>query len=293
MAKVKNRQIVSKIAMRSIASRKSRNLIAVLAIALTALLFTSLFTIGGSIIQKMEESTMRQVGTSYHAGYKYLTWEQYEKLQKDPEVRDISYRIAVASAENPELLEVPTEIGYYEDKNEGHMPREKYEITASSLTLDALGIPCESGQKVTLSFTVRGKKYQQEFILSGWYEGDPIMSVQPLCVSREYAEEVAPMPSYSFQEGDGSTSDISGRLMAEFNFRNSFNGEGKMAQLTARLGFENVPDGVNWAYMSSSFDPQTAVGILILLAIIILSGYLIIYNIFTLMYMEISGSTAF
>lgn len=53
MAKVKNRQIVSKIAMRSIASRKSRNLIAVLAIALTALLFTSLFTIGGSIIQKM------------------------------------------------------------------------------------------------------------------------------------------------------------------------------------------------------------------------------------------------
>ena len=97
MAKVKNRQIVSKIAMRSIASRKSRNLIAVLAIALTALLFTSLFTIGGSIIQKMEESTMRQVGTSYHAGYKYLTWEQYEKLQKDPEVRDISYRIAGAS----------------------------------------------------------------------------------------------------------------------------------------------------------------------------------------------------
>ena len=79
MAKVKNRQIVSKIAMRSIASRKSRNLIAVLAIALTALLFTSLFTIGGSIIQKMEESTMRQVGTSYYAGYKYLTWEQYEK----------------------------------------------------------------------------------------------------------------------------------------------------------------------------------------------------------------------
>ena len=290
MAKVKNRQIVSKIAMRSIASRKSRNLIAVLAIALTALLFTSLFTIGGSIIQKMEESTMRQVGTSYHAGYKYLTWEQYEKLQKDPEVRDISYRIAVASAENPELLEVPTEIVYYEVKNEGHMPREKYEITASSLTLDALGIPCESGQKVTLSFTVRGKKYQQEFILSGWYEGDPIMSVQPLCVSREYAEEVAPMPSYSFQEGDGSTSDISGRLMAEFNFRNSFNVEGKMAQLTARLGFENVPDGVNWAYMSSSFDPQTAVGILILLAIIILSGYLIIYNIF---YINVYGDIRF
>ncbi len=289
MANVKNRKIVTKIAMRSMKSRKTRNLIAVLAIALTALLFTSLFTIGGSIIQKLEEATMRQVGTSYHGGYKYLTWEQYEKLEKDPAVQDLSFRIAVSSADNPELLKVPTEIGYYEDENakhsfcypaEGHMPREKYEITASSLTLEALGIPCEVGQKVTLDFTVHGKKYQQEFILSGWYEGDPIMAVQPLCVSKEYAEEVAPMPSYSFQEGSGTTDDIAGRLMAEFNFRSSFNIEGKMEKLTARLGFENIPDGVNWAYMSSSFDPETAVGILVFLAVIMLSGYLIIYNIF-------------
>ena len=52
----------------------------------------------------------------------------------------------------------------------------------------------------------------------------------------------------------------------------------------------HTADGVNWAYMSSSFDPQTAVGILILLAIIILSGYLIIYNFF---YINVYGDIRF
>lgn len=299
MANVKNRKIITKIAMRSMASRKSRNLIAVLAIALTALLFTSLFTISGSIIQKMEEATMRQVGTSAHGGYKYLTWEQYEKLLSDPEIQDVSCRIAVASAENPELLKVPTEMGYYDDTaarngfcypTEGHMPEEKYEIVASSLTLKALGVPCETGARVPLEFTVRGKSFRQEFTLSGWYEGDAVMAVQPLCLSREYAEEAAPMPDYSFQEGSGTMEDAAGRVMADFNFSNSFNLEKKMEDLTSRLGFENVPDGVNWAYMTSSFDPETIAGVAVLLVIIILSGYLIIYNIF---YINVYGDIRF
>lgn len=52
MRKVKNKKVIRRIADQSLKSRKSRNLIAVLAIALTSILFTALFVVGGSIVQK-------------------------------------------------------------------------------------------------------------------------------------------------------------------------------------------------------------------------------------------------
>ena len=62
MRKVKNKKTVTKIALRSLKARGSRNLIAVCAIILTSVLFTALFTIGGSLVEKSQESTFRQVG---------------------------------------------------------------------------------------------------------------------------------------------------------------------------------------------------------------------------------------
>ena len=94
MRKVKNKKIIRRIADKSLKSRKSRNLIAVLAIALTSVLFTTLFVVGGSIIEKQQEATMRQVGGTAHAGYKYLTPEEYEIVKQDKKlksVEDFSY----------------------------------------------------------------------------------------------------------------------------------------------------------------------------------------------------------
>ena len=51
MRKVKNQKAIRRVADQTRKAAKSRNLIAVLAIALTALLFTSVFTIGGSIVE--------------------------------------------------------------------------------------------------------------------------------------------------------------------------------------------------------------------------------------------------
>ena len=43
--------------------------------------FTALFTVGGSMITTFQESTFRQIGTSAHGGYKYLSMEEYEKIK--------------------------------------------------------------------------------------------------------------------------------------------------------------------------------------------------------------------
>ena len=83
MRNVKNQQVIRRIADRTRKAGKSRNIIAVLAIALTTILFTTVFTVGGSIIEKHQRAVMREVGTSSHAGFKYLTQEENDKVRKD------------------------------------------------------------------------------------------------------------------------------------------------------------------------------------------------------------------
>ncbi len=299
MRKVKNQKAVTKIAMGSMKARKSKNVIAVLAIALTSVLFTALFTIGGAMIQKQQEANMRQVGGNAHAGYKYLTKEEYELLKGDPKIQDLSYRIILANAENKELRKLNTEISYYEDLDakmcfcypaEGTMPKEKYDLVASDLTLNALGVPCRIGQKVTLSFTVRGKAYTQEFTLCGWYRGDTVSMAQAACVSKEYVSEIAPTPTTSTKDAGMVSDDYAGRINADFNFKTSFNIQGQMDALTQWLGFEGISQGVNWAYLGVDLDLETAVFLIVMLAVILLSGYLIIYNIF---YMNVYSDIRF
>ncbi len=52
MNKIKNQKVVNRIADRTRKAGKGRNIIAVLAIALTTVLFTTLFTVGGSMVKK-------------------------------------------------------------------------------------------------------------------------------------------------------------------------------------------------------------------------------------------------
>ena len=87
------------------------------AILLTTIMFTTLFTISGGVLDTIQEQTSRQVGTSAHAGFKYLTWEQYEKIASDPEVKDISYNIFIGFGENPEFSKMHTEIRSVEVKD--------------------------------------------------------------------------------------------------------------------------------------------------------------------------------
>ena len=111
MNKVKNKKIVRKIADRTLQAKKSRNLIGILAIVLTSVLFTAVFTIGGSLVKKQQEETMRQVGGSAHAGYKYLTKKEYDIVKKDKKLKAVSGRIVVGDAVNEEFLKLPTETG--------------------------------------------------------------------------------------------------------------------------------------------------------------------------------------
>ncbi len=67
---VKNRKCIRKLSLKSLYANRRRNLIAIFAIALTTLLFTSMFTIALSLNASYETYQFRQVGGYAHGTFK-------------------------------------------------------------------------------------------------------------------------------------------------------------------------------------------------------------------------------
>ena len=66
MLKVNNKKTISRIALKSLKANKTRNIIAAMAIALTAILFTTLFTTGIGTLETFQKQTIRQSGGDGH-----------------------------------------------------------------------------------------------------------------------------------------------------------------------------------------------------------------------------------
>lgn len=291
MRKVRNQKVIKRLSQRILQSKRKKNIISFAAVLLTTVLFTSVFTVGGSLLKSNTESTMRQVGTSTHAGFKNFTWEEYEKVKEDSAVKDLSYNIFVGNTMNPELNRIQGEVRYFEPLDAKHSfsypttgktPEKENEAAMSTIVLDALNVPHKLGERISLQVMVHEEIITKEFILCGFWEGDSASMAQEILVSKEWSEKVAPLEEIPFYETDQTNH--SGYMNVEFNFSNSFDIEKKVQALMERCGFDagKVNAGVNWAYSFSSVDFNSIALIVVLLGIIMLSGYLIIYNIFYL-----------
>lgn len=292
MLHVKNKKIIQKLSARILASRRGKNLISVLAIMLTAVMFTSIFTIGGSMVKSSRENTMFQVGTKKHAGLERITWEQYEKVKKDTKIQDISYNIFVGSAVNPQLKNMSVEVRYKEAEDakttfcyptEGRMPEKEDEVAMSTVILDAFGLPHKTGETLELTLNVHNEEIKKTFTVCGLWEGNKALMAQTLLVSREFSDEVAPVETVPFAQNEqAAQTDYSGYMDVGFNFSSSWNLQKQADEFMERIGFDpdEVHCGVNWAYETSDIDPMSLVTLIGMALLIMLSGYLIIYNIF-------------
>ena len=299
MYNVDTGKIIRKIAKRTFKYNKTRNIIGLLAICLTAVLFTSVFNIGMSALNSLQQTTMRQVGTEAHGGFKYITKPQYEKLKSDLKVKDISYNVIVGIAENQELSKTYTEIRYTEEKSAkwsfsmptvGRLPEKETEVATTVQVLDALGIEHRLGEIISLEFTANGKKYKDNFILCGFWSVDDVTLANQAFVSYEYANRVAPIWN-EVPEKFGEKSFEAGSINPSLWFSHSFNIEQQMQELKDRCGFDkNITEGVNWAYAASEVDGATVFLIAGILFLIMFSAYLIIYNIF---YISVSRDIRF
>jgi len=295
---VKNRKCIRKLSWRSLWASRKRNIIAIIAIALTALLFTSLFTIVMSINSSYEMYTFRQVGGYCHGTFKEVTEEQIENISAHSNVKAVGKRITIGYMDSGIFAKAPAEVSFMDDNctewsfaepTTGHKPQGRNEITMDTHALKLLGVEPEVGAEIELTYTVGALSempYEKTdtFTLAGWWEYDDISPVHYINISEEYAKEIE---AEAMSKGlEPFRVDLNVMMTSSMNIR------GQMEQVDLDLGYawdetdegELVRIGVNWGYTSSqlgeSMDATTLVAIIAFLALVIFTGYLIIYNIF-------------
>ena len=288
MQKVKNKKAVSKLALSGIKSNKKKYIVLVAAVILTTLLFSSLFTVGGSLIAETQISTMRQIGTTYHAGFKNLSQSEYEKVKDDPYAKNMSYCITVGYLSDDKLNKLPTEVYYAEALNAkkcfcypevGSLPVKENEIVTSDLVLEKLGVEAKVGSTFKINLLIDDKEIEQEFTLSGYYRGDKLAKAQTALISKDLQEKVAPVKTITFPEREDNKT--AGFISVYFDFNNSFNIEDNVVDLIERTGLRNDVDyGINYAYAGYDIDPSMVIICGVMLVTFFIAGYLIIYNIF-------------
>lgn len=296
--KVKNRACIRKLSLKTLWASRKRNIIAVLAIALTALLFTSLFTVAMSLTKSYENYTFRQIGGYCHGTFKEVNQEQAAAIAAHPKVKAVGLRTVGGFAYSGVFAKSPAELSFMDDNCTtwsyaqpavGRTPRSGKEITMDTKALSLLGVEPVLGAQVTVNFSVgydMASSFEKTdtFTLVGWWEYDQVMPVHYLNVPKDYIEA---LQAEAQERGmDDFRSDLNVMMASSVNIR------GQMEQVDTDLGYtwdergadNNVRLGVNWGYASEralqNLDFETVVGIGAFLILVIFTGYLIIYNIF-------------
>lgn len=296
--KVKNGACIRRLGRKILGAARKRNRIAVFAIALTTLLFTSIFTVGMSLNKSYELFQFRQIGGCNHGTFKHVDEEEAAAISSSKRVKQTGERRMAGISADGVFGKVPAEVSYM-DANEakwsfaepetGRMPEKGNEIAMDTGALKLLGAEPELGEEVTLTWEVGDRsqesyKKTDTFTLVGFWEYDDLVPVHFINVSEEYAKQVE-------QEAIGKGAEPFRRDL-NVMMRSSINIEGQMEAVLRELGYswedEDAPDyvgiGVNWGYTTAQagagVDMSMAAGMAALLMLVIFTGYLIIYNVF-------------
>lgn len=298
MVHVSNRKCIRNLSRKSLRASKNRNIMAVLAIALTALLFTALFTIGMSTNDAYQQANFRQVGGYSHGGFKYLTEEQYNELKDHSLIEQYGMRRFLGMPTKYPFNKSHVEVSYcdeneahwmYCDPIEGRLPKEGTNEAATDLqVLSLLGVEPKLGAQFTITFSVDGKETTQTFTLCGWWEKDEIVVANHVLIPESRVNAVLNELQVTAPGNDGMT----GSWNLDVMFQNDRHIEENLHQILADYGYQEesrsednfISTGVNWGYtgakLSDSIDTTTLLILVIILLVIIFTGYLIIYNIF-------------
>ena len=296
--KVSNRGCIRRLSLRTLLASRTRNIVAVLAIALTAVLFTSLFTIALSINEGIQQNNFRQAGGWSHGTFKYLTEEQFEELKDDPLIESWGLRRFVGMPTEAPFNKSHVEIGYsdanqahwgYCDPVEGRLPQEGTDEAATDThVLELLGVEPEIGAQFTVTFEVDGHTTTQTFTLCGWWEYDEAVVANHILIPESQVDAILREVGVTPPGGDGMTGSWNLDVMLKNGARSI---AADLEEILANYGYQNetagenyISTGVNWGYtgaqLSDKLDPFVVVVIVGVLALILLTGYLIIYNVF-------------
>lgn len=293
---VKNRGCIRRLSFKTLLASRKRNLIAIAAIVLTTLLFTSLFTIVLSINETNQNYQFRSVGTYAHGSFKDVDEEQITKLSAHPKVKAVGRRTVIGICTSGVFARDYGEVSFmddncakwsYSEPTVGRTPKSGKEITMDTKALALLGVTPELGAEVTLTYTLTdknqlGRDVTDTFTLVGWWEYDELLAVHFFNVSEEYAKQIETMAE---EEGmEPFRTDLSVMLPSSLNIEDTLTKIGKDCGYSVGEKVGQLRIGVNWGYTATqileTLDTGGILAILAVLVIVTFTGYLVIYNIF-------------
>lgn len=273
---------------RSFQKNKGRNFVAILAIFLTTMMFTTLFTLAQSMSQNLEEMYLRQAGTIAHATTKQITDKEIEQIASHPEVVSYGKSIVVGLAENKKLAGRQVEIRYASDQyakddfaypTTGKMPENKNEIALDTITIERLGIPLILGQTVTLEWKkdlTSSKITSSTFTLCGFWEGNLSVYASMAWVSEDFALDACDYISIP------RDNQICGLRTMGVTFSNNRDIDAKITTILNDLHLANLEFSVNITYTKETksnifMENLPMYGGMVL---VFLAGFFIIFNVF-------------
>ncbi|WP_024858005.1 ABC transporter permease [Ruminococcus albus] len=280
--------MIRKLAFRSLLAEKFRCVCTIIAMILTALLFSTLFTTAAGLNNANEYYEFKKLGTTAHVIVK--DWDkgygkEFEAIRDHGLVKKAGYRRFLGYAVNSGIkynVEVSymgadeAELDYYTPTS-GKLPVEANEIAVDTTTLAALGVEKKVGTPVSIDLDVSGKTVTEEFVLSGWFEINKAYPVKigQIITSEKYSD---------IWDSKFETDTVNGTSDVSILLSDGYDIEGETEQIFNDVGLAYSQDiiSVNPGYNVSSegLSSETLIMLISGVLVIVLIGYLIINNIF-------------
>lgn len=290
-----NMAVIKRLSKRYFKKNKVRNIAAILAILLTAFLFTSITSLAFSMVSSLQLSMQMQKGSKADGDIRYMTEAQYEQLINSDFVEQAGCRRPLGFATNSPGHSI--EIDYADAIQQeltfcvpthGEAPQAANEISTSDLALEALGVEAEIGAQVPVEFELRGQTYHFDMVLSGWWEAANDVS-SLMIVSESFVEENPDL----FRNTYAEDREMAGTYLSDVVLKNKTDVRGQLQEFARSVG-GNTDDMSASNYILcaenevtvQSIDPLMAVAVVGFVLLFMACGYLLIYNIFDISVMQ-------
>lgn len=277
-----NKEVIKKITKRSLKTNRVRNIFAVLAIVLTTFMISSIFSIGISFVKNYQTMKTRLGGTTADVSLDQPTSEQVKKLSSLDIFKSTGEAILVGRVNLESLNENRTKIYLeYHDKSDfenqltpalgdikGNYPTNKNDIMISRLALELLGKGnSKIGDKITIPCKVNGEEVNEEFIISG------IFTSYGLTEDTGYI-----YVSEDFIKDNNLTLENNGSFLMTLKRDYKYSAEDVLSK---EVKLSNSQKFTYSYVVDDSADTALSATVLVLVMVsfIILSGYLLIYNV--------------
>lgn len=281
----RNKEVIKRVEKGMMKANHTRNIFAIVAVALTTFMITTIFSLGINYKENMELTSVRTSGTNANVSLAMPTNEQEKEIRDLDYVKTVGtqYMIGSVAEKNEADRDLAIAMQYYDNTEwekhykeaisniKGEYPKKENEIMLSEDALSQLGIKePKLDMEIPLSYISKDGEQKDTFTLSGWF--------------RSYTGTGMAFLSESYCQEHGYTMQNSGVLSISLdNPKDNFYDIQDDIALNENQTFQGSVS------MSSSSGSVYAM-IILLVFFIIGSGYLLIYNV---LYISISRDTRF